>query len=378
LLSSSVLEEGTAVEGFCSAFEGVADPRSGNRLRHDLLEVLFIALGASLCGAESCVDMADFAEAKEDVLREFLTLPGGPPSHDTFSRIFRLLDPEAFHAAFQRFMADFSTAQATVVALDGKTVRRSFDRATAASPLHLVSAWAADERLVLGQMKVATDSNEITAVPALLKLLSIEGAVVTVDAMHCQSGTAQAILDRGADYLMTVKANQPRLHEDVALLMDDPAAPADDVDETVDGDHGRIETRRAEVIHDVAWLAEAHGWPRIAAVGRIVATREIDGKQARSVRYFLASKPFSAAELNRLARGHWGIENALHWVLDVVMNEDQARARKDHAPENLALLRRFALNIIKQNRDKGSNRLKFKRAGWDNRFLRKLFAEITP
>lgn len=365
------------MEGFRAAFEGIADPRSGNRRRHDLLEVLFIALGASLCGAESCVDMADFAEAKEDVLREFMTLPGGPPSHDTFSRIFRLLDPEQFHAAFQRFMADFSTAQAAVVALDGKTVRRSFDGAASASPLHLVSAWATDERLVLGQMKVAADSNEITAVPALLKLLNLEGTVVTVDAMHCQSGTAQAILERGGDYLMTVKTNQPRLHEDVKLLMDDPAAPADDVNETVDGDHGRIETRRAEVIHDVAWLAEAHGWPRIAAVGRIVATREIEGKQTRSLRHFLASKPFSAAELNRLARGHWGIENALHWVLDVVMNEDQARARKDHAPENLALLRRFALNIIKRNKDKGSNRLKFKRAGWDNRFLKKLFSEIT-
>jgi predicted transposase YbfD/YdcC len=365
------------MKGFRAAFEGIGDPRSGNRLRHDLLEVLFIALGASLCGAESCVDMAEFAAAKEDVLREFLTLPGGPPSHDTFSRIFRLLDPEQFHTAFQSFMADFAAAQAGVVALDGKTIRRSFDRAASASPLHLVSAWASDERLVLGQMKVAADSNEITAVPALLKLLNIEGAVVTVDAMHCQSATAQAILDRGGDYLMTVKTNQPRLHDDIKLLMDDPAAPADDVDETIDGDHGRIETRRAEVIHDVAWIAQTHGWPKIATVGRITANRESDGQQTRSVRYFLASKPFAAAELNRLARSHWGIENSLHWVLDVVMNEDQARARKDHAPENLALLRRFALNVIKRNKDKGSNRLKFKRAGWDNRFLKKLFAEIA-
>lgn len=365
------------MERFWAAFAGLEDPRTGNRRQHELLEVLFIALGASLCGAESCVDMADFAEAKEDVLREFLTLPGGPPSHDTFSRIFRLLDPAQFHAAFQRFLADFAAAQAKVVALDGKSVRRSFDRAATASPLHLVSAWAAEERLVLGQMKVAADSNEITAVPALLALLSLEGAVVTVDAMHCQSETAQAILDADADYLMTVKTNQPTLHQDVRLLMDDPQAPADDADETVDGDHGRIETRRAAVIHDVAWLAEAHGWPGLAAVGKVTATREIDGRQSVSTRYFLASKPFSAAELNRLARGHWGIENSLHWVLDVVMNEDQARARKDHAPENLALLRRMALNVIKRNKDKGSNRLKFKRAGWDNRFLKKLIAEIA-
>ena len=358
-------------------FSGILDSRTGNRRCHDLVDVLFIALGASLCGAESCVDMADFAEAKEDVLREFLTLPGGPPRHDTFSRIFRLLDPGEFHAAFQRFLADFAAAQAQVVAVDGKSLRRSFDRAAGASPLHLVSAWAAEERLVLGQMKVAADSNEITAVPALLALLNLEGAMVTVDAMHCQNDTARAIREAGADYLMTVKTNQPSLHEDVRLLMDDPQTSADDVNETIDGDHGRIETRRAEIVHDVGWLAEQHGWPDLAAIGKITSRREIDGTATQSVRYFIASRPLSAAELNRLARTHWSIENALHWVLDVVMNEDQARARKEHAPENLALLRRMALSVVKRNKHKGSNRLKFKRAKWDNRFLKKLFAEIT-
>jgi predicted transposase YbfD/YdcC len=365
------------MERFRAAFEGIEDPRTGNRRRHDLLEVLFIALCASLCGAESCVDMADFAEAKEEELREFLALAGGPPSHDTFSRIFRLLDPAAFHAAFQRFIADFAAARSRAVAVDGKSLRRSFDRAAGASPLHLVSAWAAEERLVLGQVKVAAEGNEITAVPALLRLLDLAGTTVTVDAMHCQRATAQTIIERGGDYLMAVKGNQPALHDDIRLLMDDPQAPADDADETVDGDHGRIETRRAEVLHDVGWLAEAHDWPGLAAVGRILATREIDGRSVTAVRYYLASRPLAAAELNRLARGHWGIENRLHWVLDVIMNEDQARARKDHAPENLALLRRLALNIIKRNADKGSNRLKFKRAGWDNRFLKKLIAEIS-
>jgi predicted transposase YbfD/YdcC len=346
-------------------------------LRHELLEVLFMALCASLCGAESCVDMADFAEAKEEVLREFLTLEGGPPSHDTFSRIFRLLDPEAFHAAFQRFMADFAAARAGVVAVDGKSLRRSFDRAAGASPLHLVSAWACEEQLVLGQMKVATGGNEITAMPALLRLLSLEGTTVTVDAMHCQSDTAKAVVEAGGAYLMTLKTNQPRLYEDVKLLMDDPAAPADDAAQTVDGDHGRIETRRAEVLHDVGWLAEAHHWPGLAAVGKVTATRESHGRAVTAARYYLASRALSAAELNSLARGHWGIENRLHWVLDVVMNEDQARARKDNAPENLALLRRLALNIIKRNKHKGSNRIKFKRAGWDNRFLTTLIAQIA-
>lgn len=368
---------GVRMHRFRESFSGLEDPRTGNAQRHDLTEILMIALCTALCGGDGCVDMADFAVAKEDVLREFMRLENGPPSHDTFSRVFRLLDPEQFHAAFQRFMAEFAAAQAGVVALDGKTLRRSFDRAAGASPLHLVSAWAADQRLVLGQMKVSADSNEITAVPALLKLLSLDGTTVTVDAMHCQADTAKAIVDAGARYLMTVKTNQPSLHESVTLLLDDPGAPADDEDETVDGDHGRIETRRAEVLHDVAWLAASHDWPGLAAVGKVTAARETGARTTTSTRYFVASWRLNAAELNRLARGHWGIENQLHWVLDVVMNEDQARARKDNAPENLALLRRLALNIIKRNTDKGSNRLKFNRAGWNNTFLRKLISEIA-
>lgn len=365
------------MDRFAACFSGVEDPRTGNAQRHDLLEVLFMSLCASLCGAESCVDMADFAEAKEDVLRGFLKLEGGAPSHDTFSRLFRLLDPEQFHDAFQRFMADFAGTRAGVVAIDGKSLRRSFDRAAGASPLHLVSAWASEERLVLGQMKVAQGGNEITAVPALLRLLSLEGTTVTMDAMHCQRAPAEAIMAEGGDYVMAVKANQPALYDDVKLLMDDPGAPADDSAETVDADHGRIETRRAEVLHDVEWLTQTHRWPGLAAVGKVTATREIDRHATTTARYYIASRPLSAAELNRLVRGHWGIENQLHWVLDVVMNEDQARARKDNAPENLALLRRLALNIIKRNKDKGSNRLKFKRAGWDDRFLTKLIAEIV-
>jgi len=365
------------MDRFEACFSEIEDPRTGNARRHDLLEVLFISLCASLCGAESCVDMADFAEAKEEGLRGFLKLEGGPPSHDTFSRIFRLLEPGPFHAAFQHFMASFAATRAGVVAIDGKSLRRSFDRAAGASPLHLVSAWASEEQLVLGQMKVGKEGNEITAVPALLQLLSLEGATVTVDAMHCQRATAEAIMAKGGDYVMAVKANQPALHGDVKLLMDDPDAPADDSAETVDGDHGRIETRRAEVLHDVDWLTESHRWPGLATVGKVTATREIGGRATTTSRYYIASRALSATELNRLARGHWGIENRLHWVLDVVMNEDQARARKDNAPENLALLRRLALNIIKHNPDKGSNRLKFKRAGWDNRFLAKLISQIA-
>jgi predicted transposase YbfD/YdcC len=360
------------MERFRACFGALADPRTGNAQRHELLEVLLIALCATLCGAETCVDMAEFGAAKEPFLRRFLKLPGGIPSHDTFSRLFRLLDPAAFEACFALFVAAFAARIDDVVAIDGKTVRRSFDRKAGASPLHLVSAWSCEQRLVLAQRKVDGHSNEMAAVPELLGMLALEGRIVTADAMHCQKATAQAILDRGGDYVLALKANQPALLEDVRLLLDDPAAPPDDVAQTVDGDHGRIETRRAEIVHDVAWLAEAHDWPGLAAVGKLTATREIDGQATTSTRYHLLSKSLPAARFAETVRAHWQIENRLHWVLDVVMDEDQSRARKDHAPENLARLRRFALNLIRANPDKGSTRGKIKRAGWDDTFLLKI------
>lgn len=354
-------------------FAEIEDPRSGNA-RHDLLEVLTIALCAVLCGAESCVDMAVFGEAKEGLLRQFLELEHGVPSHDTFSRVFRLLDPAAFHEAFSRFMAEFGACCAGTVAIDGKTARRSFDRASAASPVHLLSAWGCEQRLVLAQRRVAQDGNEITAMAALLALLELDGRLVTADAMHCQRATAQAILDRGGDYVLALKANQPELLEDVRLLLDDPAAPPDDATETVDGDHGRIETRRAEVLSDIDFLRRGHDWPGLAAIGKITATREIDAKATTATRYYLLSAPLSAARFAQVVRTHWTIENNLHWVLDVVLDEDQARNRKDNGPENLALLRRLALNLLRANKDKGSVRTKIKRAGWNDAFLLRLLA----
>jgi predicted transposase YbfD/YdcC len=360
------------MERFRVCFADLADPRTGNAQRHDLLEILLIALCATLCGAESCVDMALFGRAKARFLGRFLRLPGGVPSHDTFSRLFRLLDPLAFEACFGRFVAAFAEPADEVVAVDGKTVRRSFDRQSGTSPLHLVSAWATEQRLVLGQRKVDGHSNEIEALPELLGMLALGGRIVTADAIHCQKATAKVILDRGGDYVLALKANQPTLLADVRLLLDDPEAPADEVAETVDGDHGRIEVRRAEIVHDVAWLAEAHGWPGLKAVGKLTASREIARKATTTTRYYLLSRPLTAVGFAAAVRNHWHIENRLHWVLDVVMDEDQSRARKDHAPENLARLRRFALNLLHANPDKGSTRGKIKRAGWDNRFLLKI------
>ena len=358
------------MERFRACFADLADPRTGNAQRHDLLEIPLIALGATLCGAESCVDMAEFGRAKEPFLRRFLALPGGIPSHDTFSRLFRLLDPAGFEACFGRFVAAFAARIEQVVAVDGKTARRSFDRRAGCGPLHLIRAWSCAQRLVLGQRKV--DGNEITALPELLALLALEGGTVTADAMHCQKATARAILDRGGDYVLALKGSQPALLDDVRLLLDDPAAPPSGVAATTDGDHGRIEVRRAVIAHDVAWLAEAHGWPGLQAVGKVTATREIDGQATTATRYYLLSKPLPAGRFAEIVRAHWQIENRLHWVLDVVMDEDQSRSRKDHGPENLARLRRFALNLLRANPDNGSTRGKIKRAGWDDAFLLKI------
>jgi predicted transposase YbfD/YdcC len=370
--------EDGGMERVRACFEDLVDPRSGNAQRHDLLEILLIALAATLCGAETCVDIALFGQAKEPFLRRFLRLEGGIPSHDTFSRLFRLLDPDAFEASFGRFVAAFAaqarTARGGVVAVDGKSVRRSFDRQDGRRPLHLVNAWAVEQRLVLGQRRVADGGNEIGALAELLALLDLDGRLVTADAMHCQKATAQAILDRGGHYCLALKANQPALHDDVRLWLDDPATPVDDVHQTVDGDHGRIETRRARVVHDVAWLAERHRFPGLAAVGEIAATREVAGKTTTATRTYLLSTRLDAARFAQVVRSHWHVENRLHWVLDVVMDEDGSRSRKDHGPENLARLRRCALNLLRANPDKGSTRGKFKRAGWDDAFLLKVLS----
>jgi len=375
------------MERFRACFDELVDPRTGNAQRHDLLEILLIALAATLCGAETCVDMALFGRAKEPLLRRLLRLEGGIPSHDTFSRIFRLLDPAAFEASFGRFVAAFARQIAggeqvraaaaddgQVVALDGKTARRSFDRRAGRRPLHMVSAWAVEQRLVLGQQKVDGDGNEIGALAELLALLDLDGRIVTADAMHCQKATAQAILERGGDYCLALKRNQPALYDDVRLWLDDPATAVDDVHQTVDGDHGRIETRRARVVHDVAWLAERHGFPGLAAIAEITATREIGAKTTTATRLYLLSTKLDATRLAEVVRSHWHIENRLHWVLDVVMDEDQSRTRKDHGPENLARLRRFTLNLLRANPDQGSTRGKIKRTGWDDVFLLKILS----
>jgi predicted transposase YbfD/YdcC len=363
------------MEKFEGCFSDLPDPRAANAL-HDLTEVLFIALAAVLCGAEGCTDMADFGRAKEGLLRAVLRLEHGIPSHDTFSRVFRVLDPEAFEAAFRRFMAAFGRANRLkgVVAIDGKAVRGAFASGRQATPLHLVNVWAVEARLAVAQ-RTAPGRNEVAAALEVLELLALEGCIVTADALHCHRGMAQAILDRGADYVLALKENQPVLWQDAGRCID-TATRRDEAEQEHPVSHGRYERRRIVVVRNTA-LARDHDFPGIRAVARLTSHRCLDGKDTEPfVRHFLLSRAFSAKRLLRIVRQHWTIENQLHWVLDVVFDEDRARNRKDHGPENISILRKLALNLLRSHPDKASIRRKVKRAGWDDAFLLSIIAHM--
>jgi predicted transposase YbfD/YdcC len=359
------------MQKFTRVFQELPDPRAENA-RHDLTEILVIALAAVLCGAEGCADMADFGEAKEGLLRQFLRLEHGIPSHDTFSRVFRILDPVSFEAAFREFMAVFAEQIKGVVSIDGKALKGAFERGRKTTPLHLVNVWAADARLAIAQY-VAPNRNEVAGTLEVLKLLSLKGCVVTADALHCHAAMAQAILDREADYVLALKENQSALFADATALLEPVAHQIEDV---LDSSHGRAEERRASVVSAAA-LAKKHGFPGIRAVGRVELRRRVGNTEDPPVvRYFLLSKAFSPTRLLAITRSHWSIENQLHWVLDVVFDEDRARNRKDHGPENIAVLRKLALNLLRSNPDKASIRRKIKRAGWDDTFLLTLLGQM--
>src|SRR6266480_3811758 len=294
------------LERFIECWEGLDDPRTGNAALHDLHEILTIAICAVLCGGQGSVDMGLFAKSKEPFLRGFLKLDNGVPSHDTFSRLFRMLDPEQFRAAFQRFMASFSGQCAGVVAIDGKVLRRSFDHASGKSPLHMVSAWGCEQRLVLAQIATDAKSNEITAVPKLLEMLRLKGTIVTTDALNCQRAIAHQIVDQGGDYALALKGNQATLHADVSLYLDDPAREAGEIHTTVDADNGRIETRTATITSNVAWLQHHHNWPGLVCIGKVTRTRETAAKTEAETAYYLLSAAMTAERFNAVVRSHWG------------------------------------------------------------------------
>lgn len=374
------------VSWFELAFDALPDPRTGNATRHDLLEILTIALTATICGAESCSDFADFAVDREGLFREFLRLEHGVPSHDTFSRVFRLLDPEAFSQCFGRFLEALGSKGAGVIAVDGKTLRRSFDDAERGNPLGVVTAFATASRLVVGQRgyRAGDGDSEIVAARALLECLELRGHLVTADALHCQDQTARLIRDRGGDYLLRLKANRPALHDMVREYFADPETVSGLPGAvTSDADHGRIETRRAWVGHDLGWMrgpksacSEPALLPDMAMIGMIETTVEHRGKTRVTRHYHVSSRALEPAEYLEAARSHWGIENGLHWLLDVVFDEDRARNRKDHGPENLATLRKLALNILRTARPGISIRRKRKRSGWSDDFARSVLGQM--
>lgn len=355
---------------FSQLFEGVSDPRRSNATRYDLHEMLMIGLLCVLCGGEGCHDMSLFGRSKEKFLRRFMVLEHGIPSHDAFSDLFNALDPKSFQRVMARLVEDFAHNLEGVIAIDGKALRRSFCNTSGKSPLHLVQAFAAEARLVLGQVAVDEKSNEITAIPELLSLLDIKDRIITADAMHTQRATAKAVCAKGGDYVLALKGNQGTLLEDVRLYLNDSEAAGNFQSfQSVDAGHGRIETRTATVSDDIGWLQKHHKWPGLHAIGKVTLTRESGGKQTHQTRYFLLSRPLKPERFIEVTRSHWRIENSLHWVLDVTMNEDQARNRKGNGPENLALLRRIALNLARTEPTKGSMRGKIKKAGWSDDFM---------
>ena len=356
-------------------FAELEDPRLDRTRAHDLLDIVLVAVCAILGGADSWVAVEVFGNAKIAWFKRFLTLRNGIPSHDTFGRVFRLLDPEQFRTCFLKWIEALITLpELRHVAIDGKTLRGSFDRHAGRAALHLVSAWANELRLTLGQVAVGEASNEITAIPKLLELLELSGALVTIDAIGCQKDIASKVRTAGADYLLTVKANQGNLFDDVAaaftgVIERTPLTPSLTYHSTDDEGHGRRETRQCYVTDDLNGIRDRALWADLSTLGMVISERRVAGQTTQEVRYLISSRALTAAELLAAARGHWEIENCLHWSLDVTFGEDACRTRKDHAPENLALLRRITLSLLKRANVKMSLSMRRAKAGWDEGFM---------
>lgn len=373
-------------------FAALEDPRQSWKVLYPLPEVLLLVLSGTLAGAEDFVEVRRWGAVNQDFLRRFLPYAGGIPSHDTLNDVINAIDADLFAQCFGAWVEGLREAAPDavgpeVVAIDGKTSRRTHDRGKERGPLHLVSAWASSQRLVLGQQACEAKSNEITAIPLLVERLALTGALVTTDAMGCQTKIAQAILDRGGDYLLAVKDNQPSLHGEVQRLFDDPGTTLHSECETVDGEHGRIEARRHRISHDVDWLATDRrfpGEPRfpgLRAIARVEAEVERGGGDgavtSRERRYYLSSLPLDARLFARAVRCHWHIENRLHWVLDVVFHEDLSRLRSGSGPQNMATVRHMALNLLRGARDTHSLKVRRKSAAWDTTYLEALLRQTA-
>lgn len=365
-----------------AAFETLEDPRCPINRRHALSEMIVMAIAAVLAGAEGWQDVEEFGVAQEAWLRQFLTLPYGIPSHDTFGRVFALLDPQAFEACFRSWVAALcALIPGEIIAVDGKTLRRSHDRHAGLAALHLVSAWATANRVVLGQVATEAKSNEITAIPQLLAALHLKGCIVTIDAMGCQTKIAQQIVAQGADYVLALKGNQETLAQQVEeAFVDADAKDYADMDtqslETVERGHGRVEIRRYRTLGELSGVPRSALWQGMNMIGMVESERTVEGKTTVETRYYLGSIGTDVACFAGAVRGHWGVENTLHWSLDMTFREDECRVRQAAARHNFAVLRRIALTRLKQDRTKRSVRIRRKRAGWDPQYLTKLLFEV--
>ena len=364
-------------------FSELEDPRCDHTKRHLLLDIVCLSVLAVIAGAEGWEDIEEFGQDKQDWLKKYLKLPNGIPSHDTISRVFRALKPEAFQEAFRNWITSLHEQLGLkLVAVDGKTLRRSHDRRTMKSALHSVCAWSVENHVVLGQQSVDDKSNEITAIPELLRMLELKGAIVSIDAMGCQKQIAKQIVDAGGDYVLAVKDNHPTLHTAIDkhfVRYHEGEAVGVTVRQfsTVEEAHGRIDKRYyyiSDLPESLAFAKEE--WRGLQSIGEVLTISERDGKETYDVRHFILSLEPKVRRFAKAVRGHWGIENSLHWVLDVTFNEDQSRIRKDNGPDNFGLLRRFAITLIKQDSSPGSIRKKRKRAAWNNVALAKI-AQLT-
>ena len=359
---------------FLRYFKDMVDPRQQGKVTYPLDEILLLCLLGVMAGSDTFVDIALFGTKKLAFLRRFRPFKDGTSAHDHLGDILAVLDADQFQRCFVAWVSAVTGVPEGVIAIDGKTVRRSHHKKSGKAAIHMVSAFAARQHLVLGQVKVAEKSNEIIAIPKLLDMLAIEGAIVTIDAMGCQRDIAQKVIDKKADYLLALKGNQGTLRKDVEVFVAEQKA-RDFKDttisrhEAVDGDHGRIETRTTTVIHDVEWLQRRHRWPGLNSVVIVESTREIGDKIERETRYYVTSLVLLACLVGPIVRSHWAVENSLHWVLDMIFRDDECRVRTDHAPANFTTIKHMALNLIRRVPGKHSLRLRRKAAAWDDDFL---------
>lgn len=360
-----------SISSFQSQVKELKDHRQAHKLLYPLDEILLLTLCAVISGCESFVDIAEYGRTKLPFLRKLSAFKNGTPSHDVLSNIFKLLDPTQFQKIFREWSLDFTQSIQGVVAIDGKTLRGSKQKD--GNVVHMISAWADDARMVMGQKASTTKKNEITDIPCLLDVLLLKGAIVTIDAMGCQLAIAEKIIEKEADYLLALKGNQKKLYEDVKLFFED-AESLDNASfyEEIDDDKGRIDTRKYWVCSDIEWLKERHPkWKNLSMIGMVESTRETAGKVTTSTRFYIGSRNMSEQEFGNSVRAHWGIENRLHWVLDVIFRDDDCRVRKDYGAENFTTIKHMAINLLNKAKIKHKHSLRVmrKKSGWDDDFL---------